>query len=218
MVVACKVTLANDGGEIKLLSDPAASHERSLHVSSTPNQQNITREYNTRIESGRTRRATIAMSPTANLFNIAGLVFLSHAYELPRKVPNKYTNHCHSVYSSYEHSLLPSSSMPPAPSSILPRALDPKISIPTDIVLETIISVLLLCVGVVLGSPDLKPIQWNAWAGRLERSREAREVKAVGVGGSPFAFLEERPGFLDIRTRQKEYADWVKSGGDVNSS
>jgi len=89
--------------------------------------------------------------------------------------------------------------------------LDPKINIPLDIILETIISVLLLCVGVVLGSQSLKPIQWNVWAGRLERSKEAREIHGVGVGGgNPFASLEERPGFLDIRGRRKDFAEWIR--------
>ncbi|KAF2207499.1 hypothetical protein CERZMDRAFT_102395 [Cercospora zeae-maydis SCOH1-5] len=130
------------------------------------------------------------MGASVNLVNLAGLVFLSHA-----------------VYSSYEHSLLPSSALPTPSSSILPSMLDPKISIPTDIVLETLFSVLLLCVGVVLGSPDLQPIHWNVWAGRLERSKEARAVQAVGVGGgNPFAALEERPGFLDIRKMRDEFA------------
>ncbi|CAK1355253.1 hypothetical protein CB0940_01002 [Cercospora beticola] len=136
------------------------------------------------------------MGASANLFNLAGLVFLSHA-----------------VYSSYEHSLLPSSALPTPSSSIIPSILDPKISIPTDIVLETLFSVLLLCVGVVLGSPDLQPIQWNVWAGRLERSKEARTVTAVGVGGgNPFAALEERPGFLDIRKTRDEFAALKKHG------
>ncbi|USW47707.1 Putative membrane magnesium transporter [Septoria linicola] len=134
------------------------------------------------------------MGASAHLVNLAGIVFLTHA-----------------VYSSYEHSLLPSSSIPPTPSSILPAALDPKVSIPTDIVLETLFSVLLLCVGVVIGSPDLKPIQWNVWAGRLERSKEAREVTAVGVGGgNPFAVLEERPSFLDVRKTREDFARWHK--------
>ena len=71
----------------------------------------------------------------------------------------------------------------------------------------------LLCVGVVLSSPELKPIQWNVWAGRLERSKQARAMKEVGVGGgNPYAALEERQGFLDIRGQRKEYANWVKEG------
>ena len=68
--------------------------------------------------------------------------------------------------------------------------------------------------GVVLSSGELKPIQWNVWAGRLERSREAREYKEVGVGGgNPYAALEDRPGFLDVRGARKEFASWVKEGG-----
>lgn len=83
--------------------------------------------------------------------------------------------------------------------------------------LETIFSVLLLCVGVVLSSPDLKPIQWNVWAGRLEKSKAAREIKAVAVGGgNPYAALEERPGFLDIRARRKEFAGRIREGEKVS--
>ncbi|EME48662.1 hypothetical protein DOTSEDRAFT_162346 [Dothistroma septosporum NZE10] len=142
------------------------------------------------------------MGAVANALNILGLVFLSHA-----------------VYSSYEHSLLLLSSQSPAPSSILSRLLDPRINLPLDVVLETLFSVILLCVGVVLSSPELKPIQWNVWAGRLERSQEAREIKAVGLGGgNPYATLEERPGFLDVRGRRKEFAEWVRNGQDVKMS
>lgn len=119
----------------------------------------------------------------------------------------------HSVYSAYEHSLLPSASQPTPPSRLLPSFLDPRVNLPLDITLETLFSVLLLCVGVVLSSPELKPIQWNVWAGRLERSKEARATKEVGVGGgNPFAGVEERPGFLDIRGQRKEFARWVREG------
>ena len=82
-----------------------------------------------------------------------------------------------------------------------------------DVALETIFSVLLLCVGVVLSSRDLKPIQWNVWAGRLERSKEAREWKGVGQGGgNPYAMLEERPGFLDVRGQRERFAGWIREG------
>jgi membrane magnesium transporter 1 len=101
--------------------------------------------------------------------------------------------------------------VPPPPSFILPTALDPKVNLPIDITLETLFSVLLLCAGVVMSSPELKPIQWNVWAGRLERSKEAREIKEVGVGGgNPYAGLEERMGFLDIRKAKKDYEEWSK--------
>jgi len=56
------------------------------------------------------------------------------------------------------------------------------------------------------------PIQWNKWAGRLETSKEARIVKEVGAGGgNPYAVLEERPGFLDIRGQRKAFAEWAKA-------
>lgn len=119
-----------------------------------------------------------------------------------------------SVYSAYEHSLLASASNAPVPSGSLPSALDPKINIPLDITLETIFAALILCVGVVLSSPELKPIKWSAWAGNLERSKEARKIKEVGVGGgNPYAPLEERPGFLDIRKARKEYHEWEGQQG-----
>lgn len=153
-----------------------------------------------------------------NILNLLGLVFLSHAYANVLAAAASQSNKSHSVYSSYEHSLLPAASQPPPPSSYLPRALDPKINLPLDIALETLISVGLLCVGVVMSSAELKPIQWNVWAGRLERSKEAREIKAVGVGGgNPYANLEERPGFVDIRAKRKEFAEWVKDGGAGSS-
>lgn len=119
-----------------------------------------------------------------------------------------------SVYSAYEHSLLPSASQPPPPNWILPRSLDPKVNLPLDITLETLFSVFLLCLGVVLSSPGLKPIQWNVWAGRLERSKEARAISEVGAGGgNPYAALEDRPGFLDIRGQRKEFASWIQESG-----
>ena len=112
---------------------------------------------------------------------------------------------CHSVYSAYEHSLLTSIGS----STIrLPGQPDPKASLPIDITIETLFSVLLLCVGVVLSSPELKPIQWSKWAGTLEKSKEARAVKEAGVPpGNPYAGLEERPGFWDVRGARKGFGE-----------
>nr|OQO20977.1 hypothetical protein B0A51_09666 [Rachicladosporium sp. CCFEE 5018] len=127
------------------------------------------------------------MTFAANVLNVIGVVFLSHA-----------------VYSAYEHSLLASRST----SSPVP-------SLPLDITLETLFSVLLLCIGVVLSSPDLKPIQWHVWAGRMEKSKEARLVTEVGVGGgNPYAALEERPGFWDVRGAQKAFGGWLRENGE----
>ncbi|KAK5110381.1 hypothetical protein LTR62_006089 [Meristemomyces frigidus] len=138
------------------------------------------------------------MAALATAVNLLGVLFLSHA-----------------IYSAYEHSLLPSSSYPAPPSALLPQSLDPKINLPIDITLETLFSVLVLCAGVVLSSAELKPIQWNVWAGRLERSAEAREITEVGVGGgNPYAGLDERAGFLDVRAARKGFREWSGEGGN----
>lgn len=69
-----------------------------------------------------------------------------------------------------------------------------------------------MCVGIVLGSPELKPIQWRVWAGKLEREKNVQKRDELGPRGNPYAALEERAGFLDIRAARKEFAGWVKDG------
>jgi len=32
--------------------------------------------------------------------------------------------------------------------------------------------------------------------------------------GNPFRFLESRPGFVDVRRARKDFAGWVREGGD----
>jgi membrane magnesium transporter 1 len=49
--------------------------------------------------------------------------------------------------------------------------------------------VFLICFGLVTGADPLKPIDWNVWAGKIEKEGGAR---------NPFRGLEERMGFLDI--------------------
>jgi hypothetical protein len=101
----------------------------------------------------------------------------------------------------------------------LPNEAETKLNLPIDIALETLFSVLLLCVGVVLSSPDLKPIQWSAWAGNLERSKEARILQEAGVApGNPYAQLEDRPGFWDPRGARKAFGLWVTEGSKAGSS
>ena len=134
----------------------------------------------------------------------------------PQPDPTK-TNTTTSVYSAYEHSLLASASS--SPTLRLPTESEPKFNLPIDIALETLFSVLLLCVGVVLSSPDLKPIQWSAWAGNLERSKEARVLVEAGVAsGNPYAQLEDRPGFWDPRGARKAFGMWVTDGAKTGSS
>ncbi|TKA64561.1 hypothetical protein B0A49_08262 [Cryomyces minteri] len=132
----------------------------------------------------------------------------------------------HAVYSANEHSTLlalttaPHASLLPSSSSTtsaILRSLIPHITLPLDITLETLIAVGLICVGLVLGSPALRPIEWARWAGQLEA--ESAEELAKGreegeVLGNSFAALEHRNGFLDIRRKRKEFAEWVREGRD----
>ena len=50
----------------------------------------------------------------------------------------------------------------------------------------------MICVGLVVGAEELKPITWRVWAGKVERE---------SGGGGPFQGLEDRLGFVDIRVR-----------------
>ncbi|KAI5310452.1 hypothetical protein KEM55_006935 [Ascosphaera atra] len=74
-------------------------------------------------------------------------------------------------------------------------------SIPTDITIETLVAVALVMIGVVLGADKLEPISWNVWAGEIERK---------GGSDNPFRGYEDRLGFWDVRTKRKEFADWVR--------
>ena len=60
----------------------------------------------------------------------------------------------------------------------------------------------LICFGLVLRAEALKPISWRVWAGKAERE---------SGGERPYQGLEERIGFVDIRAKRKEFADWVRS-------
>lgn len=149
--------------------------------------------------------------------NTFGLVLLTHAYVYHNKQSRKPLTHNHSVYSAYEHSLLPRATSAAPTSSSLLSSLNPKIDLPLDITIETLFSVLILCVGVVLGSPDLQPIQWRVWAGKLEREKAARSNEG-GLVGNPYKALDERVGFLDIRAKRKEFAEWVREGDKAGQS
>ncbi|PWY83055.1 hypothetical protein BO94DRAFT_536532 [Aspergillus sclerotioniger CBS 115572] len=96
----------------------------------------------------------------------------------------------HAGYSAHEHTLLYSNS-----STTNPTAL------PLDIIIEALASLVLVSAGLVLGAEKLKPISWSEWAGEIERE---------GGGRNPFLRLEERYGFWDVRTKRKEFADWMR--------
>lgn len=158
------------------------------------------------------------MALLSSALNIFGAVLLAHAYVLHLTLG---LVHCHttdsvcSVYSAYEHSTLATiaGSLPASP---VHSYIIPTIDLPLDITLETLTAVLLLCIGIVVGSPELKPIQWRVWAGKLEKDKSAKTESIngdpLGPRGNPYAALEQRQGFLDIRSQRNEFADWVKSG------
>ncbi|MCJ1291511.1 hypothetical protein MMC34_003056 [Xylographa carneopallida] len=114
----------------------------------------------------------------------------------------------HACYSAHEHASLSTSLS--IGTSNLPAAITASSqptsssSLPLDISLETLASVLLICVGLVLGAEELRPISWRVWAGRVQKGK--------GQPGEGYEWLEggKRKGFLDIRGQRQEFADWVR--------
>ncbi|THZ36591.1 hypothetical protein D6C87_09074 [Aureobasidium pullulans] len=137
----------------------------------------------------------LVMALVSSALNIFGAVLLAHA--------------------AHEHSTL-ATLAGGVPVSPVHSYIMPQIDLPLDITLETLTAVLLLCVGIVIGSPELKPIQWRVWAGKLEKEKSSKTQSIngdpLGPRGNPYAALEQRQGFLDIRAQRKDFADWVKSG------
>ncbi|CAH0047884.1 unnamed protein product [Clonostachys solani] len=127
----------------------------------------------------------------ARLVTLAGLVLLAHA-----------------GYSAQEHAALSS--------TLVNLQLSSK-TLPLDISIETIVATLIVSLGLIWGSPQLRPIQWHVWAGKIEREGIAG---SAGQGketekkfqGNPFNALEFRSGFVDIRKQRRDFADWAKSG------
>ena len=78
-------------------------------------------------------------------------------------------------YSAHEHTVLFSNT---------------RLALPQDIIVETLVAVVIVSVGLVLGAEKLKPISWRDWAGEIERDGGAR---------NPYLGLEERYGFWDVR-------------------
>ncbi|KAJ9157770.1 hypothetical protein NKR23_g96 [Pleurostoma richardsiae] len=120
----------------------------------------------------------------------------------------------HACYSAQEHTALQSLR---ATSASLTSATSASTSLPLDISIETIVGLATATLGLVLGTPNLRPIQWRVWAGKIEREGEQGFLKSSGeverdYVGNPFRILETRPGFVDIRKQRKEFAEWVKAG------
>ena len=93
-------------------------------------------------------------------------------------------------YSVYEHSALHAISTNHSSVASSSALQTPSVGLPPDISIETILSVVFICVGLVLGAEELRPISWRVWAGKVERE---------SGGGGPFQGLEYRFGFVDIR-------------------
>lgn len=124
----------------------------------------------------------------------------------------------HSYYSAQEHSNRASRAIPSAASALSHGTASGAHSLPIDIVIEAVTATLVVCLGLVLGAPVLRPIRWRVWAGKIER--EGRAGFATGNDGNssrgafvgnPFRMLETRPGFVDIRRQRTEFAQWAKS-------
>lgn len=119
-----------------------------------------------------------------------------------------------SVYSAHEFSIIPRNPIAITSASDTQLSISTHTNLPLDITIETLASVLILCIGVVLGAQELKPIQWRVWAGRLEREKRQSQVTLdSGFVENPYRALDERAGFLDIRSRRKEFAAWIREGG-----
>lgn len=88
--------------------------------------------------------------------------------------------------------------------SAISTRLHVKPDLPLDIKVETITAVFLACLGLVLGSEPLRPIEWKVWAGNIEKE---------GGAANPFRVFEDRPNYLDIRAERAKFAEWAKNGG-----
>ena len=85
-------------------------------------------------------------------------------------------------------------------------------NLPLDITIETLMSVALLCLGIVLGSEPLKPISWRVWAAKVEREKDLKKDVVTGTEDG-YLWLENgrRKGFIDIRQHRQKFADWVRA-------
>ncbi|KAJ6445530.1 magnesium transporter [Purpureocillium lavendulum] len=143
------------------------------------------------------------MTWTSRVVTMTGLLIVVKS----RRADHKLTRRC---YSAQEHFALSS-----ALSKRTASPQHPGSSLPIDIRIEAVVATLIICLGLVLGSQTLRPIQWNVWAGKIEREGDAGFVGGSGeverdYRGSPFAVLESRPGFVDIRKQRREFAEWAK--------
>lgn len=126
-----------------------------------------------------------------------------------------------SIYSSHEHSLLPTTASATAlPVSRSPLAyIIPTTTLPLDIILETLFATFLLILAIVYSAPPLRPIRWNEWAGKIEREgwdpaaedRNDEAFRAKGGAANVYRAMEERKGFYDVRKSRQDFAKFVRA-------
>ncbi|RKF78022.1 putative transmembrane protein 32 protein [Golovinomyces cichoracearum] len=122
----------------------------------------------------------------------------------------------HACYSAHEYSILHSVSTASINQISREAFVASNLSSPpNDISVETIIAIILTCLGLVLNTPELQPIQWRVWAGKIERESDQCFVNSDGLlakdtFSNPFKALENRPGFVDIRKQRREFLEWAK--------
>ncbi|KAJ0164524.1 hypothetical protein CTA2_791 [Colletotrichum tanaceti] len=126
----------------------------------------------------------------------------------------------HACYSAQEHSALQSFRAASPLATSTPAATA---SLPADITIETAVATVVIILGLVLGAPNLRPIQWRVWAGKIEREGEAGFLTGSGEVekdyiGNPFRILESRPGFADVRKQRRDFTNWIKAGKKTGSS
>ncbi|KAI9779325.1 MAG: hypothetical protein M1839_007433 [Geoglossum umbratile] len=111
----------------------------------------------------------------------------------------------HATYSAHEHHTLLTTTLPSPTTPASAPSATAATTLPADILVETLVSTVLLAVALVLGSPGFTPISWREWAGKIERD---------GGGDNPYLAVERRDGFLDVRARRREFAEWVRGQGE----
>lgn len=88
--------------------------------------------------------------------------------------------------------------------------------LPTDISIEVVVSILITCFGLVVGTPELRPVKWCVWAGMIEGERDNFLIDSDGFLKkndtlNPFKYIESRPGFIDIRKQRREFFEWASN-------
>lgn len=156
------------------------------------------------------------MALSSRVLLIIGTILLAHAYVSPSDSTTQQSadQSSYSCYSAQEFSSLApnnrrSSNLPGSIESLaLPAVTASSVTqltaLPLDIIIETLVSVALLCVAIVIGAEELKPINWRVWAGNIEKQRLERKSGADDLGKmreEGYEWLEngKRKGFLDIR-------------------